>query len=139
MTLWRCGNCKALFAVGLTRCPQCHGTDWIEEGKVPKISRSEGATSYDRAAAQAAAEAKEEAPTTEGVAVTEPTEVESETGTPEPPAEVHDESSWPIIAPKRNASKADWVEFAESQGYDDGDPNVATRDELADWWDSTHQ
>lgn len=131
MTLWRCSNCQAMYAIGLTRCPQCHGTEWEEEGKVPKISREQGATVFDRNAALAAnatpeqqepptPEPEKEEPPTGEVAGSEPTE-----------------QGWAteVTPPKRNASKSEWVQFAEEHGFE-GDPDELTRDELVTWWET---
>lgn len=43
MTLWVCTTCTTKYAVGLHRCPRCHGTDFVEDGQpMPKITRSTG-------------------------------------------------------------------------------------------------
>lgn len=38
MALWICLDCSAAYAVGQSRCPNCRGTDYIEEGVMPKIT-----------------------------------------------------------------------------------------------------
>lgn len=48
-----------------------------------------------------------------------------ETGTEQPPD---------LDIPKRNGSRSEWIEFAESVGLE-GAANM-TRDELVTWWDS---
>jgi hypothetical protein len=43
MALWRCEGCTTLYAVGLSHCPRCRGTQFHEEGqRVPKISKHGG-------------------------------------------------------------------------------------------------
>lgn len=44
MALWVCLGCSAAYAVGLPGCPQCRGTDYHEEGTMPKISKAHGPT-----------------------------------------------------------------------------------------------
>lgn len=48
MALWICDDCTTAYAVGLTRCPRCHGTSFHEEGTMPKISRAAGASHATR-------------------------------------------------------------------------------------------
>jgi hypothetical protein len=71
MTLWRCDGvdhterpCGVLYAVGLSRCPRCHSTEFHEEGSMPKISRNGGPTN---AAAEAAPDGPEEGLATGGI------------------------------------------------------------------------
>lgn len=43
MTLWVCLECGTKYAVGLYRCPRCHGTEFVEDGQLmPKITRENG-------------------------------------------------------------------------------------------------
>lgn len=44
MTLWVCMSCTTKYAVGLYRCPRCTGTEFYEDGTMPKISKFGGAT-----------------------------------------------------------------------------------------------
>lgn len=44
MALWVCLGCSAAYAVGLPGCPQCRGTEYYEEGTMPKISKAHGPT-----------------------------------------------------------------------------------------------
>jgi len=37
MALWVCTGCTTKYAVGLTRCPRCHVTEFVEDGQpMPK-------------------------------------------------------------------------------------------------------
>jgi hypothetical protein len=44
MALWICRGCTAAFAVGASACPQCGGTDHVEDWTMPKISKGGGAS-----------------------------------------------------------------------------------------------
>ncbi|MET8475426.1 SAP domain-containing protein [Streptomyces sp. NPDC006422] len=48
MALWVCAGeagCGTKYAVGLSRCPRCHGTDFYEDGdSMAKITRHGGAS-----------------------------------------------------------------------------------------------
>lgn len=46
MALWQCTDCTCRFAVGAVRCPQCGGTDYVEDGAegMAKITVHGGAT-----------------------------------------------------------------------------------------------
>src|SRR5690349_7964990 len=49
MTLWVCTGCTTKYAVGLSRCPRCHGTDFVEDGQpMPKNTVDTG-VSHDGA------------------------------------------------------------------------------------------
>lgn len=39
-----CGKCTAKFAVGLSRCPHCGSTKFMEDWQMPKITEHGGAT-----------------------------------------------------------------------------------------------
>lgn len=47
MALWVCLGCTTKYAVGLSRCPRCHGTDFEEEGAMPKITVAGGPSHVD--------------------------------------------------------------------------------------------
>jgi len=40
--LWICRGCTAAYAVGAPACPQCGGSDYVEDWKMPKISKGDG-------------------------------------------------------------------------------------------------
>lgn len=64
----------------------------------------------------------------------------SETEDATPPGEnpeSNEDDEPKLAAPKRNASKPEWVKFAESKGVANADSY--TRDQLADWWDDQQQ
>lgn len=42
MALWVCEGCSTKYAVGLSRCPRCHSSEFYEEGAMPKITRHGG-------------------------------------------------------------------------------------------------
>jgi hypothetical protein len=42
MALWLCEGCGTLYAVGLYRCPRCHGTAGHEFGSKPEDQEHEG-------------------------------------------------------------------------------------------------
>lgn len=42
MALWVCQECGTKYAVGLSRCPRCHSTDFVEDGVMPKITAHGG-------------------------------------------------------------------------------------------------
>lgn len=45
MALWVCAECTTKYAVGLSRCPRCHGTEFHEEGEdMPKVGKHAGPT-----------------------------------------------------------------------------------------------
>jgi hypothetical protein len=53
MTLWVCLGCTTKYAVGLFRCPRCHGTQFVEEGQpMPKITVHGGPTNTNAEAGQ---------------------------------------------------------------------------------------
>lgn len=46
MALWVCTGCTTRYSVGAARCPQCGGSEHVEEGQesMPKITRHGGPT-----------------------------------------------------------------------------------------------
>lgn len=104
MTLWVCDQCSTAYAVGLHRCPRCTGSSFHEEGQMPKISVTGGATN---------------------AAIPEPAPVEVPgEGTPEAEAPAEGSSvEEPIVEPEPirpadSASKGAWVEYAVASGLD---------------------
>lgn len=89
MTLWRCdgatgpggGPCNTLYAVGLSRCPRCHSTEFHEEGSMPKITRGGGPSDATTVAEDAAVPVEGEAAGTVEQPETAGEEVPSSPGT----------------------------------------------------------
>jgi hypothetical protein len=44
VALWICRGCTAAYAVGAPACPQCGGTEYVEDWNMPKISKGDGAS-----------------------------------------------------------------------------------------------
>lgn len=44
MALLICTNCTCAYSVGAAACPQCGSTEHVEDWKMPKISKGDGAT-----------------------------------------------------------------------------------------------
>ena len=42
MSLWICRGCTAAYAVGAPACPHCASTEYVEDWKMPKISKGDG-------------------------------------------------------------------------------------------------
>lgn len=59
---WTCRRCSCVFAVGLSMCPQCTGTDVFETGSEAAVSVEAGAlTDVEASPAEQAAAAADEA------------------------------------------------------------------------------
>lgn len=129
MGYWGCKGCRTGYKLRIFKCPRCHGTEFVEDINMPKITRLGGVSGVplgdpDDPPADFAV-----------VDVDEPDKGQPATPPGEDLSSVGDLSDRVINAPKRNATKTEWVKFAKTRGVDDADEY--TRDELATWWEST--
>ena len=111
MALWVCGGevgCGTKYAVGLSRCPRCHNTDFYEDGDpMAKISRNGGASTDTAPAPEPeAVDASAPEPQAEEAADPEPLDVtEFMTGPAEPVETEGGEESSPGSSPSASTEK----------------------------------
>lgn len=139
MALWICDTCTTAYAVGLFRCPRCHGTDFHEEGTMPKISVTGGATNAGDGlpVEEPTSTAPEPEPVDEAVEsddiVIEVTDDEDAEVADDEPGPV-DEASVPE-RPALNASKAEWLDYVQAL-YPGEDLTAVTKAGLIELADS---
>jgi hypothetical protein len=127
MALNACTSCTTKFAVGLTKCPHCGSTEYVEDGDVmAKITRHGGASDdtvptpdEETEAVDAPAPEDEETP----AAAPEPEEEEGEEPAPEPSAEEPETASGPDY-------EAETVEQLRERLSERGLPKSGKRDDL---------
>jgi hypothetical protein len=144
MALWVCGGevgCGTKYAVGLSRCPRCHNTEFFEDGDpMAKITRHGGASDHTVPAPDEEAEAVDaQAPEAEEApaAVPEPEEEEggeesspgsSSSASTETPEQNSEPSSKPIPKRARTTGSRSRKAQTETSSVDgtDGAPETGT-------------